>query len=137
VVKSPGPDLAGALAAMRRSPARGRGRKSPVYLWLAARHDPLAAAFAREAPSWAALARYLGEGGVTGSDGLPPTAASVRSAWLRVVEATARRRARAAAKGQAPAAPEAATAGPAHDGDDDPPGPEPAPPSFTFLKDKK
>ena len=53
------PDLAGALAAMRAVPLRGRGHSSSAYQWLHARHDALAAAFAESPPSWQALADYL------------------------------------------------------------------------------
>ncbi len=139
------PDLAGAVAAMRKAPARGRGRRSPVYQWLAARHDALAALFEKEPPSWTALARYLGEGGITASDGLPPTASTVRSVWLRVAENAARRKARQAA--------EVAKTRPTRAEDDEPAGDTPLPadfgskptpiedeperPKFTFLKDKE
>jgi hypothetical protein len=87
------PDLAGALAAMRAAPARGRGRRSSAYEWLHARHDALVAAFAERAPSWKALAEYLGANGITGADGRAPTATALRSAWLRVSADVARRRA--------------------------------------------
>src|SRR5262245_5997275 len=87
------PDLAGALAAMKAAPARGRGRRSSAYEWLRARHDGLVAAFAERPPSWKALAGYLGANGITGADGRPPTAAALRSAWLRVTADAARRRA--------------------------------------------
>src|SRR5580704_2950856 len=87
-----GPDVAGALAAMRSAPAVGRGRKSEAYEWLHARHKALAQAFAERPPSWKALAVYLGENGITGGNGKPPTAAALRSAWLRVLGNVARRR---------------------------------------------
>jgi hypothetical protein len=87
-----GPDVAGALAAMRSAPAVGRGRKSEAYEWLHARHDVLAQAFAERPPSWKALAVYLGENGIKGGNGKPPTAAALRSAWLRVLGNVARRR---------------------------------------------
>src|ERR1700757_3154219 len=87
------PDLAGALAAMRAAPVRGRGHRSSAYQWLHARHDALAAAFAERPPSWKALADYLGANGITGADGRPPTASALRSAWLRVTVSVARRRA--------------------------------------------
>src|SRR5262245_46484122 len=87
------PDLAGALAAMKAAPARGRGRRSSAYEWLRARHDGLVAAFAERPPSWKALAGYLGANGITGAGGGPPTAAALRSAWLRVTADAARRHA--------------------------------------------
>jgi hypothetical protein len=91
------PDVAGALAAMNKAKAGGRGRKSAVYLWLRKNHDALAAAFEINAPSWAAMADYLGKSGIMGGDGNRPTAAGVRSAWTRVVSDIARRRAAAGA----------------------------------------
>jgi hypothetical protein len=78
------PDVAGAVSAIRKAKARGRGRKSPVFLWLMARHDELEAAFKENAPSWPALAEYLGQGGILSGDGAMPTATSVQNAWARV-----------------------------------------------------
>ena len=87
------PDLAGALAAMRAVPLRGRGHSSSAYQWLHARHDALAAAFAESRPSWQALADYLGAHGITGADERSLTATALRSAWQRVTADVARRRA--------------------------------------------
>jgi len=56
-----------------RAVTRGPRKKSPVYEWLAARHDSLVREFAKQQPSWTALAKYLGGGGD------PPTPAAVRS----------------------------------------------------------
>ena len=86
------PDLAGALAAMRAVPLRGRGHSSSAYQWLHARHDALVAAFAESPPSWQALADYLGAHGITGADERSLTATALRSAWQRVT-ANVRRRA--------------------------------------------
>jgi hypothetical protein len=91
----PSPDLASALKAMRQAPGRGRGRKSEIYRWMAARHDAMAAAFAKEPPAWTALAKFLAEAGMRTAEGLPPTAASVRSTWMRVTQQAARRAAAA------------------------------------------
>lgn len=118
-------DVAGALAAMRQAPGRGRGRKSEIYRWMAARYDALSAAFEKEPPSWTGLARYFAEGGMMGTDGLPPSAAAVRSAWLRVSEAMNRKRRRPSAP-QTTAEPEV----PAQPHDDDPAGDEPIPSDF-------
>ena len=87
------PDLAGALAAMRAVPLRGRGHSSSAYQWLLARHDALVAAFAESPPSWQALADYLGAHGITGADERSLTATVLRSAWQRVTANVARRRA--------------------------------------------
>jgi hypothetical protein len=46
-----------------RAVTRGPRKKSPVYEWLAARHDSLVREFAKQQPSWTALAKYLGGGG--------------------------------------------------------------------------
>jgi hypothetical protein len=78
------PDVAGAIAAIAQAKAHGRGRKSPVFLWLLTHHDELVVAFEVNAPSWPALAPYLGKGGVLNGDGKPPTASSVQNAWARV-----------------------------------------------------
>jgi hypothetical protein len=87
----PPPDLASALIAMRQAPGRGRGRKSEIYRWMAARHDAMAAAFAKEPPSWTALAKFLADAGMRTAEDLPPTPASVRSTWIRVTQQAARR----------------------------------------------
>jgi hypothetical protein len=87
------PNVAGALAAMSKAKAGGRGRKSAVYLWLRQNHDELEAAFKVNAPSWPAMADYLGKSGIKGGDGNRPTPAGVRSAWARVVDDIAKRRA--------------------------------------------
>ena len=84
--------VAGALAAMGKAKAGGRGRKSDVYLWLRNNHDELEAAFRINAPSWPAMADYLNRCGIKGGDGTPPTAAAVRSAWTRVTGDVAKRR---------------------------------------------
>jgi hypothetical protein len=86
------PDVAGAVAAMRAAPARGRGRKSPAYQWLHERRDALAKAFSESPPAWAAFAKYLGDNGIFGADGKPPTASAVRGAWLRIAAGAAGRR---------------------------------------------
>ena len=92
-MSKPSPDLAGALAAMRAVPLRGRGHRSSAYQWLHARHDALAAAFAESPPSWQALADYLGAHGITGADERSLTATALRSAWQRVTANVTRRRA--------------------------------------------
>jgi len=123
------PDLAGALAAMRAAPARGRGRRSSAYEWLHARHDALVAAFAERPPSWKALADYLGAHVITGADGQPPTASALRSAWLRVIANVARRRASQPSREPRPdAAPQAVAR--ASGGAAVPPADPDAPPDF-------
>jgi hypothetical protein len=87
------PTVADALAAMSRAKAGGRGRKSQVHLWLRQNHDEIEAAFKLNAPSWPAMAEYLGKAGLKGGDGNLPTAAGVRSTWARVVDEVAKCRA--------------------------------------------
>ena len=69
---------------MQRAPSRGRGRRSPVMVWLQQNRATLEAAFAQTAPAWNVLASYLGECGITDGDGKPPTARTAREAWGRV-----------------------------------------------------
>jgi hypothetical protein len=80
--KSPLP--AAALAAIGQASGRGRGKRSPLYLWFREHHDELATGFARSAPAWQPLATFLGEQGVLDADGKPPTARAARDAWWRV-----------------------------------------------------
>ena len=75
---------AAALAAIGQASGRGRGKRSPLYLWFREHHDELAAGFARSAPAWQPLATFLGEQGVLDVDGKLPTARAVRDAWWRV-----------------------------------------------------
>ena len=103
MTKKPTADVAGAIAAMQATPARGRGRKSSAYLWLHARHDALAKAFDENPPSWIALAKYLGDNGITNGDGDAPSASSLRSAWLRVVKESSTTRTRTLVMGTAAA----------------------------------
>src|SRR3954447_10613104 len=92
MTKSPtGPDLKGALEAMRREPSRGRGRKGPIYKWMDDRYDALSRQFAHEPPSWVALARYFADHGLMTVAGLPPTPEILRSTWNRVSQDAKRR----------------------------------------------
>lgn len=75
---------AAALAAIGQASGRGRGKRSPLYLWFREHHDELAVGFARSAPAWQPLATFLGEQGVLDADGKMPTARAVRDAWWRV-----------------------------------------------------
>lgn len=90
------PDPTKALAAVAQATGRGRGRRSPLYLWLKKHHDALAEGFKDTPPAWAELAAYLGGEGVLDIDGKPPTARGTRGAWYRVrrdLEAQAKRKA--------------------------------------------
>jgi hypothetical protein len=88
------PDLSQALAEMEKARARGRGRRSPLYLWFRANHDRIAEEFSQNAPSWPALAAFLGKNGLTNGDGKPPSAEGARTVWYRVRREMAAVRAR-------------------------------------------
>ena len=96
----PAPSVAEAIALMQKARARGRGRRSPIMVWMQQNREALAAAFAVNAPAWSVLATYLGERGITDGDGKRPSARTAREAWGRVKAITAATTAR----------PEAATA---------------------------
>lgn len=90
------------LAAVAQAAGRGRGRRSPLYLWFREHHDVLAAGFKRTPPAWQVLADALAEQGIRDADGKPPAAATARAAWWRV-----RRDLKAQAKAAAPSPPHA------------------------------
>jgi hypothetical protein len=83
-MKAKSPLPAAAFTAIGQTTGRGRGRRSPLYLWFREHHDELAAGFARNAPAWQPLATFLGKQGVLDVDGKPPTARAARDAWWRV-----------------------------------------------------
>ncbi len=78
------PNVADAVAVMRSAPARGRGRKSAIYLWFLKNHDALVEAFALNAPAWTDLAAYLSSQGLKDGNGNPPRARGTRDVWFRV-----------------------------------------------------
>ena len=78
------PDVEEVLAAMQAVKARGRGRRSPLFLWFDDNYDALVVSFERSAPAWTGLAQLLGERGLRDADGKIPTARGTRDAWYRV-----------------------------------------------------
>lgn len=72
------------VAELDAAPARGRARKSRLYLWLRQNHDDLVIQFDRNPPSWDRLAAILGSRGILDGDGKPPTSRGARGAWYRV-----------------------------------------------------
>ena len=53
-------------------------------IWMQQNRKELEAAFLQDAPAWNVIASYLGDSGIMNGDGKPPTAASARSAWVRI-----------------------------------------------------
>ncbi len=72
------------LASLAQSHGRGRGRRSPLYLWFQQHHNELAAGFKRTTPAWQIIADALAEQGIRDADGKPPAAETARAAWWRV-----------------------------------------------------
>lgn len=77
-------DAQEAVALMQSAASRGRGRKSPVLVWLTENRETIAAGISQRGPAWGTLAKYLGEKGVFDGDGRTPSARNVREAWARV-----------------------------------------------------
>lgn len=78
------PDVAQIVAKMRSDPAKGRGQRSPLYLWLRQNHARLLEEFATNAPSWPGLAAALGDNGILNGEGKRPTPEGARTVWYRV-----------------------------------------------------
>jgi hypothetical protein len=97
------PDVALVVSQAVTSRVRGRGRRSPLYLWFRENHDVLTVEFERNAPSWSKLAEVLGTHGVLDGDGKPPTARGARGAWSRVRADVKKGRERRVATPAAPA----------------------------------
>lgn len=76
--------MAEIVAAMRSQPAKGRGQRSPLYLWLRQNHARLLEEFTASAPSWPGLASALGKSGILNGEGKPPTPEGARTVWYRV-----------------------------------------------------
>ena len=76
--------MAQIVARMRSNPVKGRGQRSPLYLWLRENHSRLVQEFSASAPSWPQLAAALGDSGILNGEGNPPTAEGTRTVWYRV-----------------------------------------------------
>jgi hypothetical protein len=77
------PNPYAALAMMQKGRVRGRGRRSPIVVWMAENRIVLEQGFAKSAPDWSSFAAYLGDHGLTDGDGKRPTAEATRQAWYR------------------------------------------------------
>lgn len=62
----------------------GKGRHSPLYLWMRDNREALAADFARNGPQWAERAKLMGEAGLLDRMGKPPTVRGAMQTWYRV-----------------------------------------------------
>lgn len=86
-------DLAQLVATNRKK----GGRHSPLYTWLRARHDTLAATIEADGPSWPTIAASLAKAGLTDGTGKPPTPERARKCWHQVKKDVAAAREKAAA----------------------------------------
>ena len=77
------------------------GRHSPLYTWLRARHDTLAAAIEADGASWPTIAASLAKVGLTDGTGKPPTPERARKCWHQVKKDVAAAREKAATQAQA------------------------------------
>ena len=74
------------------------GRHSPLYAWLRARHDTLAAAIEADGASWPTIAASLAKVGLTDGTGKPPTPERARKCWHQVKKDVAAAREKAEPK---------------------------------------
>jgi hypothetical protein len=74
------------------------GRRSPLYRWMRARHDALAASLEIDGPAWIRVTEALREAGLTDGAGKPPTLSRVRTTWYHVKRDVAAARTKAEAK---------------------------------------
>lgn len=75
----------------------GPSRRSELHRWLRQHYNELAPVLNIPAPQWNKAAALVTERGVTGSNGKPPSAKSLRQMWLRLVRDVENERARRAA----------------------------------------
>jgi len=112
------------ILSLARVPAGKRtSQRSPLYEWLWARHDTLAADLnPPRVPNWTLMAEGFAKQGIMGGKGQPPTPTVVRKTWGKVNQAKGVRLRRRVDKN--PAAVAAPSAGQAQL----PPGIQPAEP---------
>ena len=74
------------IVSLARVPAGRRGpRHSPLYEWLWARHETLAAEFnPPRTPNWKTVAEGFAELGIVDGKGQSPTSVVIRKTWLKV-----------------------------------------------------
>jgi len=87
---------------MQQGRVRGRGRRSPIIVWMQEHRVVLEQGFAKNAPDWSSFAAYLGDHGVLDGDGKRPTAEATRQAWYRTKRMAA---SKTSARSAAPAVP--------------------------------
>jgi hypothetical protein len=80
------------------------GRHSPLYRWMRARHDALAAALEADGASWPTIAAMLASSGLTDGAGKPPTPERARKCWHQVRKDVAAARAKTDARRKPPPA---------------------------------
>jgi hypothetical protein len=62
----------------------GRGRYSPLYLWMKRNFDELSAEFAENGPQWAARVEAMGAAGLVDWNGRPPSVRTAQKTWYRL-----------------------------------------------------
>lgn len=85
-------NILGQVREVLRSSPRGH---SPLFLWMRANHDDLAAAFAANPPNWQQLSEIFRDERLTDRTGKPPSPAIARLTWYRVRQAVAKMEAEA------------------------------------------
>ncbi|WP_426960332.1 hypothetical protein [Muricoccus radiodurans] len=82
------------LAMVLSAGGRGRGKRSPLYLFMRRHFVALTADFEANGPRWDVRTKAFGEAGLTDRDGKPPTVRTAQQTWYQLKQDLARQAAK-------------------------------------------